>query len=470
VTAGAAPWAADRRVLTAGLLGLVTAGAFEGMAAPTVLPVMVRELGGLDLYGWAFSAFWLTNILGITLAGSDADRHGPARGLLAGAVLFALGMVVSGLATTMPLVILGRAVQGLGAGALGAVTYTTIARGYAPSARPRMIAFTSSAWVVPGLVGPALASLLAETVGWRWVFLGIAPPVLIMAVLVLPQLRSFGPVNRAASHARGDGRRAIDAVELALGSTALIAATTIGSLPLGILLAVGGLALTVRPLRHLLPAGSLRFATGRPAVFGTCFAVAFAFFGTEAFVPLTLAEVRGASTWVGGLTLSAAAVSWATGSWLQARAAAAGIRRSLVLAGFGLIVVGIAVIAAVLLPSAPIAVAVAGWGIAGLGMGLAFSMLSLLVLESAPAGEEGRDSAALQLMFTLGTAFGAGFGGAVVALAEAGVLGLAPALGLVDGLMLLAAVAGGMAALRVPQRRSPTAGARPAHEVSLEVR
>src|SRR6185503_5653906 len=103
-------WAPERRLLTVALIGLVTAAAFEGMAVPTVLPAMADELGDLQLYGWAFSAFWLTNIVGITLAGADADRRGPARALAIGTVLFSAGMLVSGLAPTMPVVVLGRAI------------------------------------------------------------------------------------------------------------------------------------------------------------------------------------------------------------------------------------------------------------------------------------------------------------------------------------------------------------------------
>ena len=104
MTAGGT-WAPERRFLTVALIGLVTAAAFEGMAVPTVLPAMAGELGDLQLYGWAFSAFWLTNIVGITLAGADADRHGPARALAVGTVLFAVGMLVAGIAPSMPVVI-----------------------------------------------------------------------------------------------------------------------------------------------------------------------------------------------------------------------------------------------------------------------------------------------------------------------------------------------------------------------------
>ncbi|MEO6579069.1 MAG: MFS transporter, partial [Candidatus Limnocylindria bacterium] len=177
MTGGGGTFAPDRRLLTIGLIGLVTAGAFEGMAVPTVLPALVADLGGLELYGWAFSAFWLTNIIGITLAGSDADRRGPGRALGIGVVLFAAGMVVSGTASDMSAVIGGRAVQGLGSGAIGSVVYASIARAYPPSVTPRMIALISSAWIVPGLVGPALAGWVAEVIGWRWVFLGIVGPV-----------------------------------------------------------------------------------------------------------------------------------------------------------------------------------------------------------------------------------------------------------------------------------------------------
>lgn len=444
-------WAPERRVLTAGLIGLVTAAAFEGMAVPTVMPAMVKDLGGLDLYGWAFSAFWLTNIIGITLAGTDADRRGPGRALAIGVVLFAAGMVVSGVAGSMLQVIVGRAIQGLGSGAIGSVVYAAIARAYPTSATPRMIALTSSAWVVPGLIGPALAGMVSDAVGWRWVFLGIVPPVLVMGGLVYPQLARLGAAVRVSEPLRSDGRRAVDAVRLALGSTLVLAALTTRSLlPAVALLAVGAW-LALGGVRHLLPPGSLRLAPGRPSVVIVIFTIAFAFFGTEAFVPLTVVEVRGGSVTLGGIALSAAAVTWAAGSWLQDRAAAAGMRRTLVTIGSAMIGAGIGITALVLMPGAPVLTAAIGWGIAGLGMGLAYSMLALLMLETSAPGEEGFSSAALQLMFTLGTALGAGVGGAVVALADEGRLELAPALGLVDLAMLAIAGVAVLVSLRVPR-------------------
>jgi MFS family permease len=425
---------------------------------------MVEDLGGLDLYGWAFSAFWLTNIIGITLAGSDADRRGPGRSFAVGVVLFAGGMVISGIATEMSFVIGGRAIQGFGSGAIGSVVYAAIARAYPPSVTPRMIALVSSAWVIPGLIGPALAGWVTDTFGWRWVFLGIVPPVLVMGMAVYPQLARLLPADRTADPARSDTRRAFDAIRLAVGSTLLLGALTVGSVdialggfrltiervPAAFVLAVVGGWLAIGALRHLLPPGTLVLRPGRPSVVAAVFAVGFAFFGTEAFVPLTVVDVRGGTVTLGGLALSASAVTWSAGSWLQARAAGRGSRRSVVTIGAALIALGIGVTALVLIPEMPVMVAALGWAIAGLGMGLAYSMSALAVLESSDPGEEGFSSSALQLMFTLGTAFGAGVGGALVAVADAGTISLASAIGIVDALMLAMALVAVVISFRVP--------------------
>jgi MFS family permease len=448
---GGGTWAPERRLLTVALIGLVTAAAFEGMAVPTVLPAMADELGDLHLYGWAFSAFWLTNIVGITLAGADADRHGPARALAVGTVLFAAGMLVSGLAPSMPVVVIGRAIQGFGSGALGSVVYASIARAYPPSAAPRMIALVSSAWVVPGLVGPALAGVASDTVGWRWVFLAIVPAVLLMGFALYLRLAGLGPAERTGEPLRSDRRRAFDAIGLAIGSTLLLSALSIGSLPLGAVLAVAGGGLGLYCLRHLLPEGSLRLAPGRPSVVIAIFAISFAFFGTEAFVPLSVVELRGGSVTLGGIALTAAALTWTAGSWLQDRAAALGMRRTLVVAGAAFIAAGIGVTAAALVPDVPVLVAAVGWAIAGLGMGLAYSMLALLILETSAPGEAGFSSSALQLMFTLGTAYGAGIGGAVIAVSDGGATGLAGAIGITFAIMAAVALLAFGIAWRVPR-------------------
>src|SRR5256885_4049438 len=109
-------WAPQRRALTTGLVLTITFVASEALAVVTVMPVVARDLGGISLYGWVFSAFMLGSVVGIVVAGRAADRRGPAIPFVAGVIIFGAGLAVAGLAPTMLILVGGRLVQGVGAG------------------------------------------------------------------------------------------------------------------------------------------------------------------------------------------------------------------------------------------------------------------------------------------------------------------------------------------------------------------
>ena len=178
----------------------ITLVAFESLAIATVMPVVSDDLGGLGLYGWVFSGFFLGSLLGIVLAGWAADRRGTRLPFAAGLALFTVGLVVGGTAPSMAVLVVGRVLQGAGAGVIPAVAYATVARSYPPDLRPRVFAVFSTAWVVPGLVGPAAASAIEHATSWRVVFLALLPLVAIAAALALPVLSDRGPAG-------GPGRR-----------------------------------------------------------------------------------------------------------------------------------------------------------------------------------------------------------------------------------------------------------------------
>ena len=407
---GDGPWSPAHRLLTTGLLLTIGGVAFETLAVATVMPAAADELGGLSLYGWAFSAFLLTNLVGIVVAGGEADRRGPAAPFVAGVALFAAGLLLGGLAPTMPVLIAGRAVQGFGGGIIGSVAYVAVGRGYPEAAKPRMLALMSTAWVVPGLVGPGLAGVVAEAVGWRWVFLGLAPLPPLAAVLALPALRRIA----AGSAAARDLRRVAAAVQLAAGAGLLLAGLGRPEPLLAVPMVGAGLALGLPPLRRLLPAGALRAAPGLPAAVAVMALLNLAFFGVDAFVPLALVDLRDRSVAFAGLALTAATITWTTGSWIQARVAWRASRRLLVRLGLGLVAAGSAATTLVLFPAVPVLLGPAAWGVTGLGMGLAFSTITLVVLETATPGQEGAASSSLQLANVLGAGLGAGIGGALI--------------------------------------------------------
>lgn len=449
----------ERRLLTAGLVLMVTAVAFEGLAAPTILPATLEQLGGVALYGWAFSGFWLSNLVGITLAGAEADRRGTLRPFVLGSGAFAVGLVVAGIAPGMEWVVAGRVIQGLGAGAISSVTYVAIARGYPPREQPRMIATISSAWVVPGLVGPALAGWVAEVGSWRWVFLGLAPLLPLTALAMAPALRRL-PILAGSTDQQAAGWAVVrDALLLAVGAGMALGALALDNPVAAIVVFVAGGALALLSARRLLPAGSLTARTERGATIAVIALVCVAFFGVEAFVPLAVASIRSAGTVAGGLALSAAALTWAAGSWLQARLATRRSRRAVTAVGLVLIVVGVVPEALVpLTATVPTWIAAVAWAVAGLGMGLTYSTLTLAVIEAAPPGAEGAATASAQLANTMGIAVGTGLAGAVVALGAAGSLGLAPGVVLADLLMLAVLLLALAATRRMPRH----AGLRPA--------
>ncbi len=462
-------WSPGSRLLTAGLVFMVSVAAFEGLAVPTVLPATLAQFGGLPLYGWAFSGFFLASLVGITVAGLEADRRGATAPLVVGALLFAIGLLVAGLATGMEWVVVGRVIQGLGAGAMYSIVYVIIGRGYDNAAQPGMIAIISTAWVIPGLVGPALAGYVAQEASWRWTFLALVPWLPLAALLIsAPMSRIRRPTSDAdAPHSAAT---VTDAVRLAAGAGLVLGALTIGDVLLGAGMVVAGAGLAAAPLRRLLPAGALSASPGRGAAVAVVALVSVAFLGAEAFVPLAVSSVRNAGTVAGGLALTAAAVTWASGSWLQARFAARGSRTGLLVVGAVLIGLGIAIEAAIPVTALPVWVAAAAWAIAGLGMGLAYSTATLVVIETAEPGREGAAASGAQLSNTLGVAVGTGLAGGVVAFGATGLGGIAPAITIAD--LVLVAVCGVtvLVARRVPDRSpspEPVARAIPAEGDSL---
>jgi MFS family permease len=465
VAAGGGIWAPQRRALTLGLVTTITLVAFEALAVITVLPVVSRDLHGLRLYGWVTSAFFLTTLLATVVAGERADRHGPAPVFVTAVALFAVGLAVGGLAPSMPVLVLARGLQGLGAGAVPAVVYASVGRTYPEALRPRLFAVTSSAWVVPGIIGPAISALVASRFGWRAVFLGLLPLVLVAAALTVPALRRVGTPPRPAepdggSPGRPGGRGLLaDAVLVAAGTGLVLGGLTERAPLLGAALVAAGLAVGVRPLVRVLPAGTLRARRGLPVAVLMRGLLTFTFFGADTYVPLAITSVRGRSTAVASLAVTAATLAWTSAAWVQERRARVTSGRRMVTTGMLVVVAGIGCSIVALHPAVPVALAVAGWGIGGFGIGLAYSPISVLVLRHAPAGQEGRATGSMQLADNLGVALGAGLGGALVAAGDAA--GWRPGAGIAAAFGLAAVVGLGAALVARRLPGEPLTGAAP---------
>jgi MFS family permease len=434
------------RGLTIGLVLTVTLVAFEALAVATALPAAEDELGDVYLYGWAFSGFLLMSLIGIAFAGDRCDIGGPAAPFIAGLVLFAAGLVIGGLAVSMPMLVAGRAVQGLGAGAIPAVSYVVIGRAYPDALRARMLALYATAWVVPGLVGPGIAGVVAEYASWRLVFLGIVPLIGVAAVLAVPPLAALGPPPNPVPR-KG---QVLTATLLALGAGLVLGGWTSGDPVVGLPASAAGIAIAWKPFVSLMPRGVIRARHGLPAAVAGMAVLNFAFFGADAFVPLMLTDVRGQTTIVAGLVITVATLTWTSGTWVMERAGERLGRDRLIRSGVLLVAAGILLVIPVV-GSAPVALAAVAWAVGGFGIGLAYPGLSLAALAATPQGQEGVTATSVKVAEFLAAAAGAGLAGAIVGAGDAGDW-LAGAMGLNFALMAAACLPGFWAAMRLGGR------------------
>ncbi len=402
-------WDAAHRRTTIGLLTLVTLIAFEAMAVGTAMPSAVDELDGVAWYAWPFSAFLVTSVVGMVVGGDVGDRRSPRPGVLAGVLVFATGLLIAGIAQNMAVLILGRAVQGLGAGVVIVLLYVIAGQGYSSQLRPRLFGAFAAGWVLPALIGPLAAGLVTTHVGWRGVFLGLLP--LVGAGLAL--LLSAGPDEPPAGQPAARRSNAPFALLAGAGIAGLqYAAQRLDLAAVG--LAVLGAAALAVGLRRLLPRGTVRARPGIPAVIASRGLLAGAFFGMDALLPFVLTEQHGWSAATAGLPLTAGAVGWVVAAQLQGRRPDLP-RQRVLRAGFLLLALGLVATATTAVPAFGGWPAYLTWAVAGVGMGLGMPSVGVLLLDQSPEAERGANSAAFQISDVTASALCVGLSGVLVA-------------------------------------------------------
>lgn len=423
--------------------------AFESIAVATAMPIIARDLHALGVYSWGFNAYICASLVGMVLSGLLCDR-GRLREVTGGAIiLFAAGAVVAGLAPTMAVLVAGRAVQGFAGGAIVVAVYVVMARAFPTEIRPRAFVLLSAAWVVPSLVGPAVAGVVAEQWSWRVVFLVVPLLVIGPSLVILPVLRTLSVVD--GMPAPGARRR----LGWALVAAAALALTQDGLLRWdwpGALETIVGLTTLVIAARILLPRGALRLARGLPTTVVMRGIAAWAYFAAEAFIPLAMVEQRNLSASAAGLALSIAAIGWLTGSWSQGRLPATTDRPRMVRWAMLLVAVSIASLPLALIPTVPWWIVIISFALGAVGMGLTFPTLAVLVFSLSPTAEQGVNSSALQICDSMACVLGIGIAGAVLAAAVAGGGPTAVTFTLIWGACALVALGGSLAA---PRMRAP---------------
>ncbi|MGK5639556.1 MFS transporter [Streptomyces sp. URMC 126] len=448
------------RGLTFGIISVISLIAFEASAVSTAMPIAARALDGIGLYAFAFSAYFTASLFSMALSGEWSDRSGPLAPLFTGIAAFGTGLVLAGCSQDMWMFVGSRFVQGLGGGLVLVSMYVVVGRAYPERLRAKILAAFSAAWVVPVLVGPVVAGSVAERLSWRWVFLAIPVLILLPLLIMLPALRKLPRDDRGGAV---DRRRVLLALAVAGGAGLLQYAgqdrTWIALAP-----AAAGLALLAPSIVRLVPKGTFRAARGLPSVVLLRGVAAGAFLGAESFIPLMLVTERGLSATAAGLSLTGGGLAWALGSFTQSRSGLERHRQRLMGLGMVLVAVSVALVPLVLVDGVPVWLVAVAWIIGGYGIGLTISSSGILVLSLSRPGEEGVNSAALQLSDALGNIvlvgaggvlFGA-FGGGTVATEGDAADTAAPPAAFVSVYVTLAAVA--LAGAWITTRLRPAEG------------
>ncbi|GAB2637622.1 MFS transporter [Kribbella swartbergensis] len=429
------------RALTVGMVALITLVAFESLAVTTAMPTVAQALDGLYLYALAFGGPLASAVVAMVVSGTWSDLKGPTRPLWHGTAWFLAGLIIAGLAPTMEILVAGRIIQGFGSGLLTVALYVVVGRLYPARLRPRIFAAFATGWVVPSLVGPAIAGLIVEHTSWRIVFLAV-PVIAIPAALVMRPGLARGAAQEVRPGRLWD-KRALLAVAAAVGVGLLHYGGQQHGVLRIVLLAIG-LAGVVAFAPKLLPSGTFVFRSGLPSVVALRGLVASAGFGAEVFLPLMLTRERGLSPALAGLVLTVSALSWTAASWYRGRPNQPFSHAVFLQAGMVSIMLGIVTAALTLNDNVPVVVGILGWSLTGLGMGTVFPTLSVLVLEYSERDAQGANSSALQLSDSLSTATVLAVGGSLFAVLEprSAVTAYLVAFGLPALLALLGAQAG----------------------------
>ena len=440
---------ATHRRLTVGIALGVSVVGFEALGISTAMPAAARELGGVGLYGWAFTALMLGNLIGIVLASGDADEHGPYRAYAVAISALLIGLALGTAAQNMPTLVASRFVAGTGAGAVMLLNWTLIGRVYPESIRSKMLAVGSAAWVIPGLVGPAASGWIADHLTWRYVFGALIPPLVLVAWLLLPPSHRLGRPDAPAPQPSGqpfwDADRATRSLAaIGISGGAALALGGFGSERWSVLIAMVGVGVFAMGIggRTLFPAGTWRATSGLPAVVATYALLFAAFTGIESFLPLALSELRGMSSTLSGVILTCGTTTWAVGSWLQARNPKRWADPKWRMVATATFALGLSSMVALTFTRVPAVVTYAGWATAALGMGLAFSSVSEATFRMVDHHRVGLASGATQLAGALAGALVTGFVGAVLDAGKSRAAGFRTGFLICAGLAAVAFVAG----------------------------
>ncbi len=398
--------------------------AIDATILATAVPALVSDLGGFSQFPWLFSIYLLAQAVSVPIYGKLSDLVGRKPVMLAGIALFVLGSVLCGLAWNMPALIVFRAVQGLGAGAIFPMAMTIIGDLYTLRERPTVMGYTAAVWGLSSIIGPTIGGVFADYLTWRWIFFINIPVGIAAAVTLWRRFDESVERRRHRIDFAGAGLLAVGGSLLVLGlleggiAWAWDSPASIGVLTsAGVLLVAFGLV-ERRAAEPILPL----WIFGHRILNGTNAAslvVGVLLIGLVSYVPVYAQGVLGSSALVAGFAVAAMTIGWPISAALSGRLYLRIGFRDTGFVGGTLLLIGTGLLLTVGVDSTVFHLATASFFV-GLGLGLIAS--PTLVAAQASVGWETRGVVTGTNLFarSVGSAVGVAVFGAVANAAVAG--------------------------------------------------
>lgn len=394
------------------LSGGVALHALNIYVVTTIMPSIVREIGGLEYYAWSTTVFVATSILGAALSARLLGAVGAGGAYAIGALVFGLGTLFCATAPSMAMLLAGRAIQGFGGGLLYALAYGVIRQVFRPELWTRAIGLISATWGTATLIGPAIGGMFAEFSTWRVAFWSLLPLTALLAALAFSTLprKATGEEERTPLPLLQLLLLVGIVLALSVASTRTMALEQIGCVGVAILLFLSLLFVERRVTGKLLPSGSFTLTSPLAALYATI-TLLMVGLQPEIYVPYLLQELHELSPLVAGYIAALMSIGWTAGSMTSAHWHGERAKQT-IFAGPAFGFIGLTLIALFmpmagaefLVIAAPLCVGIIA---VGFGMGFAWPHIVTAVYEFAPEGEAEKASSSITTVQLFAAAIGA---------------------------------------------------------------
>jgi len=391
--------------------------AIDATILATAVPTIVKELGGFTLFPWLFSIYLLAQAVSVPIYSKLSDILGRKPIILIGIGLFLLGSVLCGFAWSLPALIVFRAVQGLGAGAVQPMAITIAGDIYTLAERAKTQGYLASVWGISSVVGPTLGGVFSQFVSWRWIFFVNIPLCVIAGLLII---KNFHEVIEPRKHKVDylgasllTGALALLVLAILQGGQAWAwnSPQSVGSFVIGGALLIGFILVERKATDPVLPL----WVFSRRLLLTTALislGVGAILIGLTSYVPTYLEGSLDTPPIVAGLALAALTIGWPIAASISGRFYLRIGFRNTILIGMTLVIAGALVLVGIS-HTPNLAIVAISCFITGLGMGLVATPSLIASQSSVQWNERGVVTGANLFSRSIGSAIGVAIFGAV---------------------------------------------------------